>query len=166
MPPVRCAGKERLFLEAARVLQRKIYVSVAKRKVWAVGSMVGAAARSHASCACVGACSSALVQKRSCPQALDCPAAFPFEALPSAWALPRHPLALQILDCLELPPEYAALLTTDDHETNLHAGAARRAARAAQAAPRRARRAALARGQRGRAVQSRAWQHVLPGVGS
>lgn len=28
-----CAGKERLFLEAARVLQRKIYVSVAKRKV-------------------------------------------------------------------------------------------------------------------------------------
>ncbi len=27
------AGKERLFLEAARVLQRRIYVSVAKRKV-------------------------------------------------------------------------------------------------------------------------------------
>ncbi|KAI7837835.1 hypothetical protein COHA_008323 [Chlorella ohadii] len=51
-------GKERLFLEAARVLQRKIYVSVAKRK---------------------------------------------------------------ILDCLNLPPEYRSLLTTDDHETNLHA---------------------------------------------
>lgn len=51
-------GKERLFLEAARVLQRKIYVSAAKRK---------------------------------------------------------------ILDCLDLPEEYRCLLTTDDHETNLHA---------------------------------------------
>lgn len=30
----------------------------------------------------------------------------------------------QILDCLNLPPEYRSLLTTDDHETNLHAGAA------------------------------------------
>lgn len=29
----------------------------------------------------------------------------------------------QILDCLDLPPEYRSLLTTDDHETNLHAGA-------------------------------------------
>jgi hypothetical protein len=27
------AGKERLFLEAARVLQRKVYVSATKRKV-------------------------------------------------------------------------------------------------------------------------------------
>eukprot|EP00887_Chlorella_sp_A99_P008123 scaffold12.g8123.t1 len=51
-------GKERLFLEAARVLQRKIYVSATKRKV---------------------------------------------------------------LDCLDLPPEYASLLTCDDKETNLHA---------------------------------------------
>lgn len=32
------AGKERLFLEAARVLQRKIYVSTAKRKVGDAGA--------------------------------------------------------------------------------------------------------------------------------
>lgn len=51
-------GKERLYLEAARVLGRKIYVSATKKKV---------------------------------------------------------------LDCLQLPAEVAALLTTDDSETNLHA---------------------------------------------
>ena len=33
-------GKERLFLEAARVLQRKVYVSVAKRKVGLPGGVV------------------------------------------------------------------------------------------------------------------------------
>jgi hypothetical protein len=26
-----------------------------------------------------------------------------------------------VLDCLDLPPEYSGLLTTDDQETNLHA---------------------------------------------
>ena len=30
--------------------------------------------------------------------------------------------SLQILDCLDLPAEYRSLLTTDDLETNLHAG--------------------------------------------
>ena len=32
----------------------------------------------------------------------------------------------QILDCLDLPEEYRTLLTTDDKETNLHAGEQRR----------------------------------------
>lgn len=30
----------------------------------------------------------------------------------------------QILDCLDLPEQYRSLLTTDDQETNLHAGEA------------------------------------------
>jgi DNA cross-link repair 1A protein len=51
-------GKERLYLQAAKVLNCKIYVSATKKK---------------------------------------------------------------ILDCLDLPPDEAALLTTDDSETNLHA---------------------------------------------
>jgi hypothetical protein len=32
------------------------------------------------------------------------------------------PALPQILDCLDLPAEYRSLLTTDDQETNLHAG--------------------------------------------
>lgn len=28
---------------------------------------------------------------------------------------------LQVLDCLDLPPEYSSLLTCNDAETNLHA---------------------------------------------
>lgn len=34
---------------------------------------------------------------------------------------PANMCAMQVLDCLDLPPEYASLLTTDDSETNLHA---------------------------------------------
>lgn len=64
-----------------------------------------------------------------CLDCLDLPPKrrrWPFRPAPCLASTRRRcltqPTPPQILDCLDLPPEYRSLLTTDDHETNLHAG--------------------------------------------
>ena len=137
-------GKERLFLEAARVLQRKVYVSVAKRKVGWVGALPHSSperprlvrGREPGTCAhslpaaaalpCGGAGTSvhAVAPRRPAAHDSCVLVASPVtQTRPPAQPPTRGLCPHQILDCLALPPEYASLLTTDDTETNLHAGA-------------------------------------------